>query len=414
MLRTLSLGVVLAALAAPAGAEGLEPYRMVRSLQVVQDQLARGDHAALPMQQKLLQMTDETFRAAPPAMFEDRRNIGALLVYGMSGGNPATVEVVLSRTGLQGEELRVGRGVLAYMNGNMTRASELLANADPLKASADTGAALALVKGSLAAPKQPGIALSLMDQARLLSPGTLVEEAALRRSLPLAIGLGSKERFLRLAEQYARRFLRSPYASEYADAFVQGIVAFHDSITDTEIDGVVSLMSPPQQEAIYLRLARRSTILGQTERSANASGKAAALTEGSGEDPRASLYRAIAAITSANVDTVVGELDAIDAGQLSPRDRRLLAAARAIAHEVVAPPRDEPAPSSPETSIPVDTAVDETASEPVPAATEAAAPAAAQTAGGDGDLEGLPKEMISAVRGKLDEVDRLLQEGKRP
>ena len=35
---------------------------MVRSLQLVQDRIASGDHAALPMQRKLLEMIDKRFR----------------------------------------------------------------------------------------------------------------------------------------------------------------------------------------------------------------------------------------------------------------------------------------------------------------------------------------------------------------
>ena len=38
-----------------------QPYQMVRSLQLVQDRIAGGDHAALPMQRKLLEMIDARF-----------------------------------------------------------------------------------------------------------------------------------------------------------------------------------------------------------------------------------------------------------------------------------------------------------------------------------------------------------------
>ena len=59
----------------------LEPYQMVRSLELVQDRIAAGDEAALPMQRKLLEMIDAKLLATPPAGFEDPRNFDALLVY---------------------------------------------------------------------------------------------------------------------------------------------------------------------------------------------------------------------------------------------------------------------------------------------------------------------------------------------
>jgi len=60
--KTLLCGLaalVLVAVATPGrAAETLQPYQMVRSLQLVQDRIAAGDHAALPMQAKLLEMID--------------------------------------------------------------------------------------------------------------------------------------------------------------------------------------------------------------------------------------------------------------------------------------------------------------------------------------------------------------------
>ena len=70
----------------------MQPYQLVRSLQLVQDRIASGDHAALPMQGKLLEMIDPRLRRPTPQDFKDAKNFRALLVYGMSGGNPLTVE----------------------------------------------------------------------------------------------------------------------------------------------------------------------------------------------------------------------------------------------------------------------------------------------------------------------------------
>ncbi|MFN3546951.1 MAG: chemotaxis protein MotC [Mesorhizobium sp.] len=404
---------------AAQAADDIAPYKMVRSLQIVQDQIANGDHASLPMQQKLLELTDARFRSARKEDFDDPRNLSALLVWAMSGGNPTTVEVALSRLDLKGDDAVVGKGVLAYMRGQLVQAGQILDPIDPMTRPDDTGAFIALVKGSIIGGKFPGPALRLMDQARLLAPGTLVEEAALRRSLPLVLTMRRPDRFLRLAEQYTRRFLRSPYASEFADAFVEGLVTFHDDIDEKQIDTIVSLMTPAQQEAIYLRLARRSTIKGQIDRSAFASEKARKTMQGTeqGADPRAMLYQAIASITSENIEEVLARLKDVDPGELSPRDRRLLLAARAIAAEVLAPPA---APEPPAAGDEAATAAADAAAEP--AANRPAQPAQQTLPAG---LEELAAEagavaadqtesnaLMTSVRSKLDEVDRLLSGGK--
>src|SRR5690606_9545545 len=96
-LRVLALAVAVAGPATAGRAENaLQPYQMVRSLQLVQDRIAAGDHAAMPMQAKLLEMIDARFRAAGAGDLDDPKNLRALLVYGMSGGNPATIAAAVS------------------------------------------------------------------------------------------------------------------------------------------------------------------------------------------------------------------------------------------------------------------------------------------------------------------------------
>ncbi|MVA95710.1 chemotaxis protein MotC [Nitratireductor sp. CAU 1489] len=424
--RLLLVGALIATAPVSVAAQGaaMAPFKVVRSLQLVQDRLARGDHAALPMQRKLLELTDERFRAVTRKELEDRRNFTALMVYAMSGGNPATLDVVLSRTMPAGNDRALGLGVLAYMRGQLPRAAQALADIDPMTLEPEVGAYLALVKGSIIALSQPGTALGFMDQARLLAPGTLVEEAALRRSLPACITLNQPERFMTVAEQYTRRFLRSPYASEFADAFVEGLVAFHDRIGAQKIDRIVSLMRPAQQEAIYLRLARRSTIKGQAERSAFASTKAREVARQTDEpeDPRAVLYAALASITSENAQDVVATLEKVDPAMLSPRDRRLFQAARAIAAEMLSPP----APPAPETETAALETQDkaeagapavapraEKTAEPLPTtANEPEIPAIDTAAAPDTDDETYRRgsELVTSVREKLDAIDRMLEE----
>ncbi|RUW07611.1 chemotaxis protein MotC, partial [Mesorhizobium sp. M1A.F.Ca.IN.020.03.1.1] len=171
-----AVGLLLLAAGSPAAAfaqdDGLQPYQLVRSLQLVQDRIAGGDHAALPMQAKLLEMTDARLRAADAGDFKDPKNFRALLVYGMSGGNPVTVEAAASRAATDPQSLAIAKGVVAYLNGRPAAAIEILKPIDPMSVPADLGAFLALVKGSLLATDEPATALTLLDEARLLSPGT--------------------------------------------------------------------------------------------------------------------------------------------------------------------------------------------------------------------------------------------------
>lgn len=317
----------------------LAPYQMVRSLQVLQDRIADGDHAALPMQNKLLEMIDKRLRETSAKEYEDRRNFRALVIYGLSGGNPGTLQYLLGRLHLDEVDRRLLGGVHAYVSGRVRVAHALLQVFDPRMLRPELGAFLALVQGSLTARETPADALPLLDTARLLGPGTLVEEAALRRTLDLTAQLGDALRFQRAGDQYVRRFLRSPYASQFVDALISGIVRLNIKLDLDQIAGTIGLMNEEQQRFVYLRLARVSAIDGYAVLNEFAARKAKTLGASDGTvDPRAVLYSNAPSVTSDTVEETLAKLKAIDRDKLSPNDRQLLDAAEAIAKSVTAQP----------------------------------------------------------------------------
>lgn len=337
-------GVALLAIAAASmggrahasEAPALEPYQMVRCLQLVQDRIATGDQASLPMQRRLLEMTDERMRTADPASFKEPKNFRALLIYAMSGGNPLTIEKVVSRLTLEDADKALAQGVIDYLRGKPKGTVDALASVEPLAQVSELGAFLALVKGSVSINQDPEAALKLFDQARVMSPGTLVEEAALRRSVALSPRVEDGARFLRNAAQYVRSYLRSPYASQFADAFVGGVVDLHASLDFDTVAEITAMMDAEQEKVVYLRIARRAAIDGLTELSAFASRKAEQGRSGTatGDDARSQLYSGISAVTSGSVDDMLGKLGGIDRSKLSKGDRALLEAAEAVASEV--------------------------------------------------------------------------------
>ncbi|TPM06061.1 MULTISPECIES: chemotaxis protein MotC [unclassified Mesorhizobium] len=328
--------------------DSLQPYQLVRSLQLIQDRIAVGDHAALPMQSKLLEMIDTRLREADKNDFRDPKNFRALLVYGMSGGNPVTVEAAVSRATADARDLALARGVIDYLNGRPGEAIEALKPVDPMAQPSDLGAFLALVKGSLLASDQPAAALMLLDEAKLLGPGTLVEEAALRRSVGIAVAQRDAARFALASTQYVERYLYSPYASQFADSFVSGVIELHMSISQDKLADITSMMDPEREKVIYLRIARRAAIDGLNELSAFASARAEQGRDGNTNqgDPRALLYSSLSTVTSGTIEDVRAKLGKIDRSRLSDGDRALLDAAEAIAGEVVAPPASLPTASS--------------------------------------------------------------------
>lgn len=380
-------GLALLAWASPAVSEGkqLSPSQMVRALQLVQDRVADGDHAALPIQRKLLEMIDQRLRTATEEEMVEPAQFRALLIYSMSGGNPTTLETLMSRMRLGEADARKCIGILSYLKGGTQAAASALEKIEPMQENPELGAFLALVKGSVLVQEKPADALKYLEQARLISPGTLVAEAALRRSMPLLIAAKDAKRFLIASDQYVRNFLRSPYASQFADALVAGVIELHETIDRDRLVAVVDQMSPEQQQVIYLRIARRSAIDGLKDLSEFASkrAEAAAAAARNLDDPRALLYATLARVATVPPEQLQADLKRIDRSRLSSGDIKLLDAVTTVGDEMLAPLPEVALPEPvaekpvPAATAPVDPSIPEAQPEtPEPAVAQEPAPAA--------------------------------------
>jgi len=354
----------------------------------------------------------------------------------MSGGNPGTLKTVIGRLELERDDSSTAIGILSYLHGAPRAAELALRGIDPMQEPPELGAFLALVKGSVMSVEDPRGARRLLDQARLLSPGTLVEEAALRRSMALDATLGNAEGFALASDQYVRGYLRSPYASQFADAFVAGVVTLHETIDLAKVVSITALMTREQREVIYLRIARRAAIEGLNELSNFASARANDEEPLSEEksDPRALLYASLAGITTEPIDDVKARLAGIDRSMLSPGDRKLYDAVTAVAREVTrAPvgtdtvaqpgPTSEPgvvdAPSPPQ-SKEADAEVPEApkaqvdpAEAPVPAVPPSAPAEATAPAGPEPQNSGETAAKPAEAKPEMDATETMLTEGRK-
>jgi chemotaxis protein MotC len=275
-------------------------------------------------------------------------------------------------------------GVYNYLRGRPQDARAALATMDPMAETPELGAFVALVRGTVEADGDAKAAMGLLDSARLLAPGSLIEEAALRRAAPLAVALGDRAGFLHLSEDYARRFLFSPYASQWADSFVNGVMALRDGLELSALDGVATVLDTERRQVLFLRIARRAAI----EHDQALADFATSRAEGGatkGGDAQARLYAALPAITSEKGAEALKSLESIDPMGLSESDRELLATAKALAAELSAPPpvatvEAAPSPTPAETDAPVQ-AEPASVVEPAVAHADQAAPLAVPASG---------------------------------
>ncbi len=349
-LRSMAVAVVLMATpVVPAVADigNLEPYQLMRTLQMVQDRIASGDHAAMPMQRKLMALIDDRFSKGTREPVSGERNLDAFLIYAMSGGNAETVSAIMPQ--LAGHETRqkIALGTLHYLRGQTRSAAKILMDVNPMHIESDVGAYLALVRGSLINDSDVKDLVRNLNYARLLAPGTLVEESALRRLLALYGRARDAERFVRTSEIYARRFLRSPFAGQFADAFVSGIVAMDARIGENEIREITETIPDKYRKALYMRLARLATLEGKTKLLARTLDVLRGPDTGQDDKPatmdeRSRLYAAIASIGDGDSEALKQELLKIDPARLPKEDRAILSATLALHEAIVDPSAAKP------------------------------------------------------------------------
>jgi chemotaxis protein MotC len=349
---TLMLGLVVPALSEEQVREGgraggLQPFEIMRSIQVVQDQMVQGSRSAQGKLPKLIARAGEQFLRADPEAWRDRKNARAAIIYTLSGG-PARVARAIAKLNKCSEpERTLLEGALAYVDGSEARAREILLPIDAKSLPPFVGGHVAIAQ-SILAKGEPRKAIAFLDQARLLAPGTLIEETSLRREVLFAEDAGDLEKFANLSSQYLRRFSRSVYAENFRRRFAASILRL--GVSDEKIPleivaDAVNALEPTERLALYLRIARAAVIAGKLEPARFAAERAVGLAqEGTVEAGRARLYGAAALALTEDPEAGLGTLEGLDPALLPKDDADLRQAVIVLARHIRAGAGSAPLP----------------------------------------------------------------------
>jgi chemotaxis protein MotC len=322
----------------PAVENSKQPYMLLRSLRAVQDKVAAGSISAHEDQRRLLRDYGEEMRSLPIGVWDDVRNVRAAIFFVLSGGDPAVLKTVIGRERTPFVERRLLKGALAYGEGRLVDALSMIHKIEARKLDPLLGGMVALIQGTLVSKKDSVKAVVYFDEARLLSPGTLIEESALRQQILLLAREGELERFDTLTAQYSRRFPNSLFARNFRRQLFAGVARQNfkradEWLTRTETE----LMKVPASDRIglYLSIAEEATKAGNVGIARFAAVKARELAEdGSSAMRRAKLFEGAALVTTEDFAAGLKLLGEIDTARLRTSDREVYDAAMAIARSV--------------------------------------------------------------------------------
>jgi chemotaxis protein MotC len=347
-LRALCLATAIALTAPGASAQGdvsdapPQPYQILRTLQALQNEAASGSRLAHAAQVKLLREVELPLLRQPAEVWADPRNTRAVVQYVLTGGQPAVLRELLQRGEPAGLPQGLAEGTLAYVTGDAAKARSLLLPLDPTHLHGSLAGPLALIQASLIMGTDQKRALQLLDQARLMSPGSLVEEGALRRTVFLAAEMNEFDRLERATAQYIRRFDRSVYADQFRQAFAVGLVNFdigRDPERFPQLVATLRAFDRDQQRAVLLIIARDALVNGRFAQARRAAEEVAKLPGASSEQiARAGLYAAAARIAVDRADGALATLKTIDATRLPPAEGEILQTALRVAANIVDAP----------------------------------------------------------------------------
>lgn len=351
------IACVLGAVGAAQAQDGKgEPFELVRALQSLQDQVVRGNTRAHAAQRALLARIAEQFEALGPERWKDPKNARAAVVFVLSGGSARALHKLMQNGAGAAINEKLLKGSLAYGEGRHDEATELLVGIDARALDPGMAGLVTYVQGELVAKKEPAKALGYFDDARLLSPGTIIEEAALRRQIALLAAAGTADRYETLATQYLRRFPNSVYAGGFRQQFAVAIAVHTDAAEAGRLARLQSMLGGVEQSdrrEVYLTIAKEAVAKGKVEMAKFAAANAARLAEeASVERERARLYEGAALIVTEDFERGVEVLGAVERSRLDDGDAALLDAAVGVAGQMRRmpdlPDAEPPAAGAPE------------------------------------------------------------------
>jgi chemotaxis protein MotC len=258
--RALAATAIVAGLALGAAAAAETSIaELTFDLQALQARIAAGDKAAYASQAERIAAIGAAIVAAKPDVWQSKRETDAVVIYLLSGGQPRDVVRLLESGAVPSSEIPLIRGSLAYALGNEAEAEKRLKGIDASRLPARLAGPMAFAQSVIETGSDPAKAIALLDLARLLAPGTLVEEAALRREIMLHADRRDVDSVAQLARQYASRF----GASIYADSFLQTLAgalaqtgAIESAANLDKFQPFFAALNPDMRRVFLLGLAR--------------------------------------------------------------------------------------------------------------------------------------------------------------
>ncbi len=311
---------------------------LVDELRQIQFKIAQGDKGAYPAELNQLKTIGAAIATASPETWKSKREADSLVIYILSGGSLANVEPLLKGDALIESERSLARGALAYVTNHETDAIALLKETDLTALDVRLAGEVAFARSVLETKRDARASVDLLDWARLLAPGGLVEEAALRREIALLAEAKDMSRLAILIRQYVTRFAASLYAADFLRDLASAVARLglaDDPANYKLLSSAVTALAPEERREFLLNLAKAGVVSARFAAAGSAATEALESSQtDSPEAMRARLYLAASRLFSDAYDAALADLKSLPPSKLDRTDASLLVAALRVAAEL--------------------------------------------------------------------------------
>lgn len=286
-------------------------------------------------QSKILARAEEQISNLQAEEWKQTRNYRSAVIYVLAGGSSKSLKTLIQKKIIEERNPPLLTASLAFAEGDRERAGELMTHIDARSYPPILGGYVALVQGGLLIGVDDKKATDLLSYARLVMPGSLVEEAALRRELSVLETPAALDRLVLLARRYQGKYLASPYAPRYWRT-LQSLGSNETVIFGPRFKDVEDLFKSAPKDIAFdfhasvackaILTSRRDLLKAQFE-------AASALASSVQMKERLRLYAAANKALSGDLADSVADLANIDASALNKEEHTILDALRALAEK---------------------------------------------------------------------------------
>ena len=236
----------------------------VRDLMKAQSAAATGAVGPVTSQRDAISKIQIALQTFDPktAHQEELESLG---IYLLSGGNPRGLAGMIDEVPSVSPIKKILRGAHDYVTGETEKAKALLMDVDLSTLSQGLAARLSLAQAAMIDPKDFAGQAVALKRAAGYAPGTLVEEAAYRRLVALALKSEDQRAFVRSSRRYIRRFPNSLYIGEFLQNYGQGLLMFEEMqkpVPRADLDRLLHILPHETARTLVLEIGKQTVKRG--------------------------------------------------------------------------------------------------------------------------------------------------------